>query len=338
MFKNKYYTKLPNKEKNNSIIKEENNEKLFFINNYYDKNSYMKKNIKKIIILLISLIIIITFVMIFSNSKTEHITEHINNNIPEINYKSKNNQRNISNFTLLNSTQLNDDLKINKTLDYETKTFGIITRKDCSPCGLFSYYSLHLGCILIYLSQGYVPIIDVSSFPNTFNGHNTNSPQNKINPWEVLFNQPFGYTLDEVKKNAKKTEELYCSWTNMAPAEGHVYQNQLTLDFFREVSRKYMPIKKEIIDEANAKWEKLFGNTKNVLGVLGRGTDFVNLNPNGHSIPPSTEKMIEDVKKMDEKNKYDWIYLATEDDDIRNKFKKEFGEKLKMVQDKNIIY
>ena len=335
MFNNRNYKKLPNKEKNNSIIKETYIEKIGFLNNYSNNYSYMKKNIKIFLILLISLIIILFFAIIFSFSKTNHIE---NNDKPEKHFKSESIQNNKSHFALLNSTQFNNDFEINKTLDYETKTFGIITRKDCPPCGLFSYYSLHLGCILIYLSQGYIPIIDVRSFPNAFNGHNTHSPQNKINPWEVLFNQPFGYTLDEVKKNAKKIEDLSCSWTNMAPAEGHVYSNQLTLEFYREMSRKYMSIKKEIMDEANITWEKLFGNTKNVLGALGRGTDFVSLNPDGHSIPPSTEKMIEDVKKMDEKNKYDWIYLATEDDDIRNKFKKEFGKKLKMVQDKNIDY
>ena len=99
-----------------------------------------------------------------------------------------------------------------------------------------------------------------------------------------------------------------------------------------------MPIKKEIINEANIIWKKLFKKSKNVLGVLGRGTDFVNLKPNGHSIPPSTDKMIEDVKKMNKKNKYDWIYLATEDDKIKRKFSKEFGQKIKMVQNTNINY
>ena len=48
--------------------------------------------------------------------------------------------------------------------------------------------------------------------------------------------------------------------------------------------------------------------------------------------------MIKDTKKMDKKNKYDWIFLATEDDNIRTKFIKEFGDKVKMVQTKNINY
>jgi hypothetical protein len=231
--------------------------------------------------------------------------------------------------------EIDSIFKVNKTLDFENSTFGIVSRADCSSCGLFSYYSVHLGCILTYLSQGYIPIIEVGSFVNVFNNYTADE---KSNPWEILFNQPFGYTLEEVKKNAKKIEQLSCSWTNMAPAEGHIYQSQLTLDFYRYMSKKYMSIKKEIMDEADLKWKQLFANSKNVLGVLGRGTDFVFLKPGGHSIPPSTEKMIQDVKNMDKKNKYDWIYLATEDDMIRHKFIQSFGTKLKMIQNKNIFY
>ena len=129
-----------------------------------------------------------------------------------------------------------------------------------------------------------------------------------------------------------------CKWTNMASSEGQIYTSQLNLKFHREMARKYMSVKKEIIDEGDNIWKKLFNNKKNVLGVLGRGTDFVILRPLGHSIPPSTEKMIKDTKKMDKKNKYDWIFLATEDDNIRTKFIKEFGDKVKMVQTKNINY
>ena len=240
-----------------------------------------------IIILIISLIIILFLAVLFSHF------------IYNYNYIFKNKYKKKSDFSL---SQLNDDLEVNKTLDFETKTFGIIIRKDCRKCGLFSYYSLHLGCILIYLNQGYIPIIDVSSFRNIFNGYNKSSPQNKINPWEAFFIQPFGYTLDEVLKNAKKIKKLRCKPNNMAPSEIIIYKSQLTLEFFREMSQRYMPIKKEIVDKSNIIWEKLFKGTKNVLGVLGRGTDYVGKRPHGHSIPPSAEKMIKDVKKMDEKN------------------------------------
>ena len=236
----------------------------------------------------------------------------------------------------LNNSNLTNNIENYKQFDYQNSNFGIVTRQDCPGCGLFSYYSVHLGCILTYLRQGYIPIIDVGSFGNIFNSFQASSKE--INPWEVLFNQPFNYTLDEVKKNAKNIKHLSCSWTNMAPAEGHIYSNELTMKLFRDLAKKYMSVKKEIIDETNIIWKELFGDTRNVLGVIARGTDFVNLRPSGHSIPPSTETMIRDVKNMDKKNKYDWIYLATEDDNIREKFIKEFGEKLKILQKKNIDY
>ena len=240
----------------------------------------------------------------------------------------------------VNGKELNSPIKeyninfINKTKDFEEKTFGILTRQDCSVCGLFSFYSVHLGCIITYLSKGYIPIIDAGSFGSGLNAY---SPSEENNPWEELFYQPFNYTLTEVKKKAKKIEKLSCSWTNMAPSEGHIYSSSLNLDFHKVMASKFMSVKQEIIDESKTVWKRLFNDTKNVLGVLARGTDFFN-GPAGHSIPPKTEKMIEDVKKMDEKNKYDWIYLATEDDNIRSKFVKQFGNKLKMLQSQNINY
>ena len=106
----------------------------------------------------------------------------------------------------------------------------------------------------------------------------------------------------------------------MALSEGFIYTSQLNIDFHRNMARKYISVKRGIIDKAKKIWKKLFHNSKNVLGVLGRGTDFIQLKPRSHPIPPTTEKMIVDVKKMDLKNKYDWIFLATEDDKIRNKF------------------
>ena len=39
--------------------------------------------------------------------------------------------------------------------------------------------------------------------------------------------------------------------------------------------------------------KKFFGNSKNVLGVLMRGTDYINRR--SHFIPPKIEKVISDV-------------------------------------------
>ena len=69
--------------------------------------------------------------------------------------------------------------------------FAIIRRLDCSTCGLFSYYIVYLGCINKYINEGFIPIVDLQSFDNIFNGFNVSSSTN--NPWEYFFQQPYDY-------------------------------------------------------------------------------------------------------------------------------------------------
>ena len=63
------------------------------------------------------------------------------------------------------------------------------------------------------------------------------------------------------------------------------------------------------------------------------------MKPKGFPIPPKAEEMIEDAKKMNNENNYDFIFLVTEDNIIREKFHNEFGKKIKFLKmPKNIEY
>ena len=101
------------------------------------------------------------------------------------------------------------------------------------------------------------------------------------------------------------------------------------------MSNKYIPIKKEIIKEANIIRKKLFKGLNNILGVLMRGTDYLAMKPKNHCIPPKIEIMIQDIKDMDRKNNYDWIFITTEDNIIRKKLIKSFYNKVKYLKSKN---
>lgn len=48
--------------------------------------------------------------------------------------------------------------------------------------------------------------------------------------------------------------------------------------------------------------------------------------------------VIKDIKKINMENNYDWFFISTEDDLIREKFIKEFGYKLKYLIYKKINY
>ena len=100
-----------------------------------------------------------------------------------------------------------------------------------------------------------------------------------------------------------------------------------------------MPIKDIIINESNTIIKKLFSDNKNVLGVLVRGTDYISKKRRNHPIQPKVEIVIKDVKIMDKRNNYNYIFITTEDDIIRNKFIKEFYKKIKFNKyKKNINY
>ena len=111
------------------------------------------------------------------------------------------------------------------------------------------------------------------------------------------------------------------------------------MDFWHNMAYKYIPIKKEIINESNIIMKNLFHSYKNVLGVLVRGTDYISNKPRKHCIPPKIKLVFRDIKKMNMKNKYDFIFLTTEDNLIRNRFINKFGDKLKYLKPKkNIKY
>lgn len=217
-------------------------------------------------------------------------------------------------FQISNSKKiLNISYRLKKKIDYNKK-FSILVIK-CKTCGLFSFYIHYLGCIKIFINKGYIPIIDQTSYPNIFNKFSFNYYDK--NPWELYFNQPYGYTLANIKKYAKKKKKFYC-WPNNSnkPDKYTLYNNKYLMNFWHNLANKYIPIKKEIINEAKIMRKKLFKGLSNILGVLMRGTDYISMRPKNHCIPPKLEIMIEDIRDMDKKNKYDWIFITTEDNII----------------------
>lgn len=109
------------------------------------------------------------------------------------------------------------------------------------------------------------------------------------------------------------------------------------MNYWHIIANQYIPIKNEIIIESNNIIKTIFKGSKNILGVLLRGTDYVAMKPKNHPIPPKIEDVIKDVKLLDNKNKYNWIFLSTEDNIIRDIFLKSIGIKVKCLLSKTKI-
>ena len=228
-----------------------------------------------------------------------------------------------------------DRYLINKNhskLDYENNIFVILKRNYCPFCGFFSNYCVFIECVIPFIMKGYIPIMDLNAYGNIYNNFKPNTSEN---PWELYFQQPFGYKLNEVKNKSKKIKYYKCS--KKVKSYYNIYNNKIIIQFWHIIAKNYFPLKKIMIKKANTIRKKLFKNSKNVLGILIRGTDFISLKLQGHPRPPKSEIVIRDVKVMHKKNKYKFFFLATEDDLIRVKFKNEFGNKIKFLQYKRKI-
>jgi hypothetical protein len=218
---------------------------------------------------------------------------------------------------------------------YKKSKFAILRRLNCPSCGLFSDFNTNLGCINKYLELGYIPIIDLSSFENIFNGFKINISND--NPWELFFYQPFNYTLNEVKQKAKKIEIFECN-PDFLPSD-KVYYNSKIRNFWHNFERAYMPIKTEILEESNYIFKNLFKGSFKILGILMRGTDYTALKPATHPIPPEPEIVIRDIEILIKNITYEWIFITTEDDKIREVFINKFGRKIKyLAYNKRINY
>jgi len=216
--------------------------------------------------------------------------------------------------------------------DINNNKFAILKRTNCPTCGLFSFYNVYLGCINKYLSKGYIPIVDMKSFENIYNNYTLLNN----NIWELFFEQPFGYTLEEIEKKAKFKEEKICesSTEDLRPNELDIYYSPISIDYWHYFAKKFMPIKKEIIEEADTIMKKLFYESKNILGVKLRGTDYIAMRPGGHPKMPNLKTTITDVKNMDIKNNYDWIFISSEDERIKERYINEFKKKIKYLNPK----
>ena len=234
--------------------------------------------------------------------------------------------KNVDNFSYINNKII---------LDNNSKFAVIQKRTNFSPRGLMSYYYHNLGCSIEYINKGYIPIIDLASHPNMFNGFNSTKDKN---PWEIFFYQPFNLTLKEVLNKGKNIQFIDCDMGKITPGF-NIYYNNVLMNFWHNLAKIYMPIKEEFIREANAKYRYLFKRSNNVLGILLRGTDYTYRKPKGHPIQPSPEMVLEDIKNMDNKYKYKYIFLTTEDDLLRQKIINKIGIKLKFLKSKiNINY
>lgn len=207
------------------------------------------------------------------------------------------------------------------------KTFFVI-RRNAPNAGLYSFVLTNLGWIRYAVEKGYIPVVDMQSFYNTYL---TKDQVGKRNAWEFFFQQPCGYSL----KDIQRSRHVILSSINSPKEAPHtgLEKNPEELAEWRHMADCYLHFVPEIEDQIQRRKKELFDGHR-VLGVLCRGTDYVGQRPPEHPVQPSAEQVIQKAEEMREKMHCDQIYLATEDMEVYRKFHRFFGESLCVNEEK----
>lgn len=196
-----------------------------------------------------------------------------------------------------------------------------------SNLGLFALFGKAECCARYAKSRGFVPVIRIlkssRSMYSDFSGDDI---------WGKFYNQPERYSMEEVM-----TSKHVC----FAPGfyNGSI-QNTLMNRMSGDIKLTWPNgIYNERVTSYLAEKESRFLlYPEKTLGVLARGTDYVNTHLPNHAIHASKEMICE---KIDELlavwEDLEYIYLASEDADYCEYFKERYGEKIYFTDQERFI-
>ncbi|WP_026520221.1 hypothetical protein [Butyrivibrio sp. FCS006] len=191
--------------------------------------------------------------------------------------------------------------------------------------GMFSYVEMCLRYIHYAIRNNYYPIIDMTGCTSPFV---KKGEEDTINWWELYFKQPF---LREMPASFF-SENKKCEYEDSVsfPYGREAVLLKKSRWFWGNMYERYFHLNEESSRYVENERNKLLGSKKvSVLGVKIRGTDYKIAT--GHPLQPPVDRVIREVKKI--QNRYDKIYLATEEYANVRLFKEIFKDKIIVNED-----
>lgn len=176
------------------------------------------------------------------------------------------------------------------------------------------------------LSKGYIPAFKIiSSDSNIYSDYECDDI------WNKFFLQPEGYTIEEV---------LQSSYLALSPNMNLLNTMRYIMD---EVSKGYeLSWPNGIFNERVKRYiqerkDRFLPYPERTLGVLIRGTDYTKTRLTGHAEHAAFEMVAEKIAEVEDAWGFDWIYLATEDEEICMKMKERYGERLTFTDQERYV-
>ena len=200
---------------------------------------------------------------------------------------------------------------------------------DYATGGLFAIIKSIFSHINYAIDKGYIPVVDMQHFYSYL--VDKNDPHAR-NMWEFLFEQPCGYTLDDISKSKNVIKSSRLAYVKGYPVGFDNTLDEAFSERYHARFRKYVRPNAETKQYVDDIKNKLFGENMKILGGEIRGTDYSDNHPVGHPIQPTAEMFISKAKEVMDDGGYDYFFLATEDKRIHDKVRAAFGYKVIFVE------
>jgi len=204
-------------------------------------------------------------------------------------------------------------LFLQKKIRNYKKKYYIIKRNRWH--GMFSNLHYVLSHLILAKKNKYKPIIDMENFPTIYN--EKKRIDDSFNSWHYYFKK---FTKKNINSIYKNNNFIYSDSSNLDTSK--IKKNEYSQ--YKKILKNDL-IKNKIIKKAE-RFENKFFKNKKVLGIHLRGSDQKKAAL--HPFPPTYTQVEAVLKKIQIKNKFDIIYLVTEEKKYVSKFKSKLGNKL----------
>lgn len=182
--------------------------------------------------------------------------------------------------------------------------------------------------LLLYADRrGFIPYIKIGSKSRYYEAGITSTN----NPFEYYFQM-----VSEVRGEtiARAQNIIYSELKHLKEVQTNVsfQMEPVIVKNFSYIWKKYIHFNFDTNLKIEEGIRSLGINNKKTIGVHVRGTDFKQ-NYNGHPIAVPVEEELKIVKEAMEKYKYEQVFVATDEFQTIELFKKEFGNKVVYYQD-----
>lgn len=197
---------------------------------------------------------------------------------------------------------------------------------DDSQCGFFAIYRYILEYIYFADKLNMIPVIDIKNclYKEKATIFGTD------NPYEYYFKQPLNKRIEEISdldhkcySKVRDREIVSISFVG----ESATYN--ITEDYMDEMAlviKRYVKLNQKTQEYIEKSIQEIIGSKK-VLGVHIRGTDF-EVEYTNHPKFVALEDYFSVIDEQLQRNDWDGIFLATDDNRILKKMKERYGQKL----------